>query len=179
MAGNTTEPGEIRMPAVLHFQTWSRDPRNPVVMNYAWSTVGYPTLFISQSYNHSNCTNKTLQMLNSTAFIDSQSFGSVYVSGSGSGGSSVAMVFRRLIVFDGGKKAKAENGFNSSEAAGNSSQYHSVYLSDDTIDWWYNPAHKSIIGRGRHLFGTVTFNVSLTFKKLFYFCFLVVVFLTV
>ena len=160
VVGNTTDKGEMRMPPVLHFQTWSRDPHNPVVMNYAWSTVGFPTLFISQSNGSNNCSRETLRITNLTEYVDSQTFGSVFVAGS-HGDAAVAMVFRRLIEFDGGKKAKADDTFDSSKAAENSSLYHNVYLDNDAIDWWFDPARKSIIGKGGDLFGSLIFNASL------------------
>ena len=142
------------MPSLLHFQTWSRDPRNPVVMNYAWSTVGYPTLFISQSNNTKSCSNETFQA-NLTEYLDTQAYGSLYIAGSESD-AAVAMVFRRLIEFNGGKKAKAAGIFNTSEAAVNSSQY-------------YDPRHRSITGIGGQLFGSIVFNVSHS-KLIIIFC---------
>ena len=155
------------MPSLLHFQTWSRDPRNPVVMNYAWSTVGYPTLFISQSNNTKSCSNETFQA-NLTEYLDTQAYGSLYIAGSESD-AAVAMVFRRLIEFNGGKKAKAAGIFNTSEAAVNSSQYRSVYLNDESIEWYYDPRHRSITGIGGQLFGSIVFNVSHS-KLIIIFC---------
>ena len=147
------------MPPLLHFQTWSRDPHDPVVMNYAWSTVGYPTLFISQSFKSNNCTNETFRA-NLTEFLHTQDFGSVYVAGS-EGDAAVAIVFRRLIEFDGGNKANAKNTFNSSDAANaTSSKYHSVYLNDSSINWWYDPANRLIAGSKGQVFGSLVFSVS-------------------
>ena len=155
------------MPSLLHFQTWSRDPRNPVVMNYAWSTVGYPTLFISQSNDTKGCSNETFRA-NLTEYLDTQAYGSLYIAGSESD-AAVAMVFRRLIEFNGGKKAKAVGIFNTSEAAVNSSQYRSVYLNDESIEWYYDPRHRSITGIGGQLFGSIVFNVSQS-KLIIIFC---------
>lgn len=141
------------MPSVLHFQTWSRDPQNPVVMNYAWSTVGYPTLFLSQSQGENGCTNKSFYT-NLEEFLANQTYGSVHVAGSDSD-AAVAIVFRRIIGFDGGKKAKASSIFNPSDTS-----YDSVCLDNDTIQWYYDPNRRSITGVGGHLFGSLTLSVS-------------------
>ena len=129
-------------------------------MNYAWSTVGYPTLFISQSNGTRNCSKETFRVNNLTQYLDSQAFGSVYVTGSESD-AAVAIVFRRLIQFSGGKKAKAAGAFDPSLAADNSTQYSSVDLDNEMIQWYYDPRHRSITGVGGQLFGSLILNVSL------------------
>lgn len=149
------------MPPILHFQTWSRDPHDPLVMNYAWSTVGYPTLFISQSFGAKNCTNQAFHA-NMTEYEDSQSYGSVYVAGSESD-SAVAIVFRRIIEFDGGKKSRASGAFNSSEAANDSStEYYSTYLDDSSMKWYYDPEDRKITGKS-DTFKSLIFSVSHSF----------------
>jgi hypothetical protein len=141
------------MPPVLHFQTWPRSPGDHVTMNYAWSTVGFPTLFISQSLSR-NCTNESFRMTNENEYMDSQAFGSVHIAGSDSN-ASVAIVFRRLIEFEGNKKWD----FNSSETL-NETLYHSLYL-NESIDWWYDPGARSIVGRADGLFERLTFKFQL------------------
>ena len=152
------------MPSVIYFQTSSRDPHDHVQMNYAWSTVGFPTLFLAQSFDSGsvNCT-KNLKILNETEFLNSQAYGSLNIAGAGSN-ASLAIVFRRLIVFDGGGSAKAANGFNASAtvAPQNGSRiYYSVYL-NDSIEWFYSINGRYIMGKSKN-FSSLTFKVSLIY----------------
>ena len=150
------------MPSVLYFQTAKHSPNTsaPTVrMHYAWSGVGYPTLFLSQTNDSRDC-NDSFHIVNDAAFLDSQSFGSVNITGAGTT-NSLAIVFRRLIEYNGGNHYKASNGFNTSMAASDvSDQYRSVYL-NDSMEWLYYPDGKTIVGNSLDgSFGTLRFRVS-------------------
>ena len=156
---NGTEPvsGEIKMPSIIYYQTSTRDA---VHMNFAWSAVGFPTLFVSRSFG-SESRNCSSFKINETGFLDSQAHGSVNIAGAWSN-DSLAIVFRRLIMFDGGKSAKASSGFNSSATlTRNETVYKSVYL-NHSIEWSYSPRERYIVGRSSN-FSTLTFKVSILF----------------
>lgn len=131
------------MPSILHFQTRSS---SSVRTNYAWSTVGFPTLFLSQNFDEENCSDVCL----TEDFIQSQEYGSVYIPGADSN-ISMAVVFRRLILYDGGGSFKAASGFNASmtipdPANENVTQYpRNVYL-NESIMWQYYPEDRRIVG---------------------------------
>lgn len=133
-----------QMPLLLHFQTSSS---RSVRTNYAWSTVGFPTLFLSQTFDSRSCKNVSL---NEEDFIKSQEYGSVDIPGADSN-MSIAVVFRRIILYDGGNSFRAANGFNASmtipdPANENVTQYpRSVYL-NESIMWQYYPEDRRIVG---------------------------------
>ena len=156
VSGSGSGSGPDLMPPVLYFQTSTRSTTRPVRMNYAWSTVGFPTLFLSQSFGARNCSKSSFSV-NASDYERSQKYGSVRVAGAGSE-ASLAIVFRRLIRFDGGCNHKAANAFNSSRAA---EVYESVYL-NESIEWSYDGDKKQIVGTSLSShFQSLTFNVSL------------------
>lgn len=142
-----------QMPSLLHFQTYSTT--SPVRMNYAWSTVGFPTLFLSQNFDAKDCSDVSI---NKKEFINYQTYGSVDIPGADSN-VSIAVVFHRLIQYDGGGRFKAANGFNPSMSIPdqNVTQYRSVYL-NESIEWEYRPEDQAIVGTSSDV-GTLTFKV--------------------
>ena len=127
-------------------------------MNYAWSTIGFPTLFLSQSFDSRTCSNGSFSVLNESDYLTSQRYGSVEIAGSDSP-TSFAIVFRRLIKFDAGKKYKAADGFDPSELIQdvNETKYQSVYL-NQSVGWSYNDDKRQIVGSSglfKHLGFTV------------------------
>jgi hypothetical protein len=129
-------------------------------MNYAWSTVGFPALFLSQSFDSRNCSTGSFEVQSESEYVNSQAYGSLNIAGAGSD-ASLAIVFRRLIQFDGGKHFKAKDGFDPS-ALGNATAYQSVYL-NDSIKWSYDPDDRVINGTSTNGTSTKRFN-SLLFK---------------
>lgn len=133
-----------QMPLLLHFQTRGS---SSVRTNYAWSTVGFPTLFLSQTFDSRSCKDVSL---NEEDFIKSQEYGSVDIPGADSN-MSMAVVFRRIILYDGGNSFKAANGFNASMTIPdpvneNVTRYpRSVYL-NESIMWQYYPKDRRIVG---------------------------------
>ena len=95
---------------------------------YAWSTVGYPTLFISQDLTKCDCK----YSINETEYLTDKSSG-VKINGTGSY-FSLAIVFTKLIEFHvDAKKAASYTDFNETLAC--EDQYHSLNLSNGTLDW--------------------------------------------
>ena len=95
---------------------------------YAWSTVGYPTLFISQDLTKCDCK----YSINKTEYSTDKSSG-VKINGTGSY-FSLAIVFTRLIEFCvDAKKAPSYTDFNETLAC--EDQNSSLNLSDGTLDW--------------------------------------------
>ena len=140
--------GEI--PAVVYFQTATRG-NDTVRMNYAWSSVGFPTLFLSQSFDSLNCSNSF--NISESDYITSQSFHSVNISGAGTN-NSLAIVFRRLIEYNGGKHYKASNGFDPSAAANFSTAFNTTYSStylNESMEWSYNRDSRTFVGRSSTL----------------------------
>lgn len=98
---------------------------------YAWSTVGYPTLFISQDLTKCDCK----YSLNETEYLKNKSSG-VKINGTGSY-FSLAIVFTRLIEFHvDSKKPKSYTAFNVTDACDD--QYDSMNLSNGTLDWMFD-----------------------------------------
>ena len=95
---------------------------------YAWSTIGYPTLFISQDLTKCDCK----YSINESEYLDNMTSG-VSINGTESY-FSLAIVFTRLIEFHvDSKKAMSYSDFNVTKAC--EDQYGSLDLSDDTLDW--------------------------------------------
>lgn len=143
------------MPPILYFQTSTRDQTHPVRLNYAWSTVGFPTLFVSQSFDNRTCQSGSFSV-DVTEYEKHQQYGSVDIAGSGSV-FSLAIVFRRLIRFDGGSKNEASDVFDPSQAGDET--YESVYL-NDSIEWTYDEDKRRINGTSPGQFGSLLFSVS-------------------
>ena len=153
-SGSGSGMGLDEIPAIVYFQTATRG-NNTVRMNYAWSPVGFPTLFLSQSFDSLNCSNSF--NVSESDYIMSQSFKSVNISGAGTN-HSLAIVFHRLIEYNGGAKHyKASDGFDPSKAADFSynTTYRSTFL-NESMEWQYYPEHRSFVGRSS--------TVSLTIK---------------
>ena len=114
-------------------------------MHYAWSTLSYPTLLVSQT-SGSECNCSGLHY-NETEFVDGQLAGSVGVPGS-NGGSVVALIFTRLVEFSVDRNnADASNVFNATEADNlQSYNYSSTSLDSSNLTWSYFPANNTFRG---------------------------------
>ncbi len=95
---------------------------------YAWSTVGYPTLFISQDMTKCDCK----YSINEREYQENQTSG-VMINGTGSY-FSLAIVFTGLIEFQvDTKKAPSYTAFNVTKAC--EDQYDAMDISNDTLEW--------------------------------------------
>jgi len=109
-------------------------------LHYVWSTVGYPTLFISRSafVNSSDCTS-SIHVNDYSEFKNHQSPGSVSIDGAKSN-FSFALVFKSIIDFQvDSKKLPTTSAFNP-----NQNYYTSVDLSD--LSWSPYSFHDGTIG---------------------------------
>lgn len=100
-------------------------------LHYAWSTVGYPTLFISRSgvVNTSNC-NSAIHVTDYSEFKNHQSPGSVKIDGA-INNFSFALVFKTIIDFPVDKKKLPSTGaFKPFK-----NNYTFYDLSDEALQW--------------------------------------------
>ena len=121
------------------------------VLHYAWSTTGYPSLFISRSPWSNNTSENCLSnfhVLNYTSFNATQQPGSVSIDGT-STNFSFALIFKNLIEFKvSAKKLQAAGAFdpefahNCSISSENRKDCYNVYQLNNThLNWSsYNPS---------------------------------------
>lgn len=122
------------------------------VLHYAWSTVGYPTIFISRSpySNNSNDVNNCLSHFhvhNYTEFRDNQEPGSVSINGT-STNFSFALIFKSLVEFkvstrklQGARAFNPNLAHNCSENPGLDGCYYVYQLHSSNLDWSsYDPS---------------------------------------
>lgn len=128
---------------LLYYETSAQNSSS--CMHYAWSTLSYPTLLVSQT-SGSECNCSGLHY-NETEFVDGQLAGSVGVPGS-NGGSVVALIFTRLVEFSVDRNnADASNVFNATEADNlQSYNYSSTSLDSSNLTWSYFPANNTFRG---------------------------------
>ena len=116
------------------------------VLHYAWSTVGYPTVFISRSpghhkYNVNNCVS-SFRVNNYQKFMSDQEPGSVSIDGVSSN-FSFALIFKNLVEFKvNPKKLPAVKAFDPDLARNCSLDpnatkdcYHVYHLNNPNLNW--------------------------------------------
>ena len=115
------------------------------VLHYAWSTVGYPTVFISRSLkdtvNVNNCLS-SFKVNNYQKFMSDQESGSVSIDGV-SNYFSFALIFKTLVEFPvNPKKLPAVKAFNPDLAKNCSMDpnatedcYHVYHLDNSNLNW--------------------------------------------
>ena len=113
------------------------NPKVTGCMRYAWSTIGYPTLFIS--HDRSSCKCECNYDIDESAYTANQTHGSINITGTDSY-FSLAIVFTRLIEFQvDPKKAKSFSVFNATSACDSETEsvegLKSVKLSSEELVW--------------------------------------------
>ena len=121
--------GNDSVPDILYYRT--TPPNGSESMQYAWSTVGAPTLFFSHGPVPPYC-NSSLLSVNSDEFREDQAYHSVNISGT-DGGFGMAVVLHRLIEFNVTKRFKSAEGFDPAQAFNDSSTYSSYYFNDTSM----------------------------------------------
>ena len=119
---------------------------NSACTRYAWSTVGYPTLFISQDRTKCDCK----YSINESEYVENLSPGSVKINGTDSY-FSLAVSFTRLIEFQvDAKQAKSNTDFNTTKACDSLGEdvdlYNPLDLSDETLDWMLADDGSTLVG---------------------------------
>ena len=108
-----------------------KNATRPSCTRYAWSTVGYPTLFIS----HDNSLCKCEYDLDNNTYTANQTEGSVNITGTESR-FSLAIVFLRLIEFSVDlKKAKSYTVFNVTDHCDTENLMSKVELNSSELMW--------------------------------------------
>lgn len=126
------------VPDVLYYRT--TPPNGSEGMQYAWSTVGAPTLFFSHGPVPPYC-NSSVLSINSEEYREDQAYHSVNISGT-DGAFAMAVVLNRLIEFNVTKRFKSADGFDPAKAFNDSSGYSSYYLNDTSL-WSFS--NKSLV----------------------------------
>lgn len=134
---------------------------------YAWSTVGYPTLFISQDNSSCECN----YHINTDEYTANQTLGSVSITGTDSY-FSLAIVFTRLIEFlVSSKQAESYSKFNVTEVCSeldNPYNINPMELTSKDLNWTLSGDELKATLKSESNF-SFTIKVSLV-NKMRYFC---------